>query len=114
MSCINFSVVVYPLSFPSASCTSRTVLAPWRHSTARMAISASVGSGGGSGSLERRREAMHRVLYEFFRMSTKWFVCLEIVGPISVMNVPPLSPREGDRQRQRSRHTPDDALTFYI
>src|SRR3954454_20034520 len=75
MSCINFSVVVYPLSLPSVSCTSRTVLAPRRHSTARMAISASVGSGGGSDSLEGVREAMRRVSYETIRSSTTLFVC---------------------------------------
>src|SRR4029078_10699669 len=69
MSCINLSVAVYPLSFPSASCTSRTVLAPWRHRTARIAISASVGSGGESGSSERGREGIAVECY------TNIFVC---------------------------------------
>src|SRR4029078_3029027 len=90
MSCMNFSVLVYPLSFPSASCTSRTVLAPWRHSTARMAISESVVSGGGSGSLERAREAMWGEHY------TNFFVCQRnnsYVRLIAVMNMPPVGVR---------------------
>src|SRR6476619_3177011 len=101
MSCINFSVLVYPLSFPSASCTSRTVLAPWRHSTARMAISESVGSGGGSGSLERAREAMRGEHY------TNFFVCQRnnsYVRLITVMNMPPVGRVGGYSVADDRRH----------
>src|SRR5688572_29026430 len=70
MSCICFSVVVYPSPLPSASWTSRTVLGPTRQSTARMSSSAPVGRG----VFVRRREAMTEAYYDQNRMSTIFIV----------------------------------------
>src|SRR5215831_5508202 len=59
MICISFRTVVYAWPRPRASATSRTVLGPRSHSTARISSSASVGF--------RRRMVMPAIIYDTFR-----------------------------------------------